>query len=342
MGNRGSTLVIGFLCVTMALVYSSILLGRSVWEQSQARGFRDAASAFQLAEAGIDDGIKRLRSDYDWTATVTSAFPKGGYQVTVTPDGARRIIDSASTVTGNANLTARLEAVVQRAIPPHFYDNAIYASEEVVLKGNAYSIVGNVRTGSDDPVQNAGNVQGDVIYDPNADPLPRFEFQQLYDLAQSQGNVYDDARLQEIQRGQDAFPAEFCYSPPTDPADPSTCMPNINYITEDLVLNGNIGTIGGFFVVVGDVLTNPSATEDTTINGVGSVDGAIYTTGDFVINGGGGGLNVYGGVWAGDEARLNGNATVEYEATYLRAIERLNLSADVQLLSWRECPAAGC
>ncbi|HAM39945.1 MAG TPA: hypothetical protein DDX89_02960 [Candidatus Omnitrophica bacterium] len=340
--DRGSTLVIGYLCVTMALVYGSILLARSVWEQSQARGSRDAASAFQLAEAGIDDGIKRLRDDYNWTATATSAFPKGSYQLSVTPEGARRIIRSAATVTGNANLTTQLEAIVQQNIPPHFYDNAIYAAEEVVLKGNAYSVVGNVRTGDDDPVQNTEGVEGEVIYDPNADPLASFEFQQLYDLAMSQGNVYDGDRLQEIQRGQDAFPTEFCYSPPTDPTDPSTCMPNINYITEDLVLNGNIGTIGGFFVVVGNVLTNPSATEDTTINGVGSVEGAIYTTGDFVINGGGGGLNVYGGVWAGDEARLNGNATVEYEATYMRAIERLNLSVDVQLLSWRECPSTGC
>src|SRR3989338_6271355 len=142
--DRGSTLVIGYLCVTMALVYGSILLARSVWEQSQARGSRDAASAFQLAEAGIDDGIKRLRDDYNWTATATSAFPKGSYQLSVTPEGARRIIRSAATVTGNAN-----------------------------------SVGGNVRTGDDDPVQNTEGVEGEVIYAPNADPLASFEFQQL-------------------------------------------------------------------------------------------------------------------------------------------------------------------
>ncbi|MBI4354550.1 MAG: hypothetical protein HY595_04870 [Candidatus Omnitrophica bacterium] len=332
----------GYLCVAVALIYGSVLMARSVFEQSQAKGSRDAASAFHLAEAGIDDGIDRLRADYNWVSTTTSTLPNGSYQLTVTQDGSRRILRSISSVSGNSNLAIQLEAVLDRAIPPNFYDNAIYAAEEVVLKGNSYSVVGDVRTGSDETVDNTGNVQGNVIYDQNADPLALLDFQQLYDVAQSQGNLYDHDRLHDIQQGQDAFPTEFCYSPPTDPNDPSTCAPNINYITEDLVLNGNIGTVAGFFVVVGNVLTDPTATEDTTINGVGTVEGAIYTTGDFVINGGGGGLNVFGGVWAGDGARLNGNATVEYYAAYMQAIANLDLNADVQLVGWRECPSTGC
>jgi len=114
-------------------------------------------------------------------------------------------------------------------------------------------------------------------------------------------------------------------------------------VTTDLVLNGDIGTIGGFFVVVGSVLTDPQTVESTTINGTGQVLGAVYTTGEFRVNGGGqNGLSVDGGVWAGALARLNGSVTVQHNASYLQAIQALNINPAVQLLVWRECPPSGC
>jgi hypothetical protein len=108
------------------------------------------------------------------------------------------------------------------------------------------------------------------------------------------------------------------------------------YILTDLELKGNIGTVGGFFVVVGDVLTNPLGTYDTQISGNGQIDGCVYTLGTFEINGGGNGLNVLGGIWADREVELNGNATVVYNEDYMKAIKALNINPDVQLLSWRE------
>lgn len=341
--DRGSTLLACYLAVAVMLVYGSALMIRSFTEQRAATGYRDLAEAFQAAESGLDDGIRQLRADYNNTASVASTIGnRGSYQVEITQDGTIRTLRSTGTTSNNAGITRRLEAKVQRSIPQNFYDQAIYAAGNVVLKGDAYSIVGNVLSGSSTAVANAGNVEGDVVNDPSAAPLPRLDFQQLYDLAVSQGNVYDAQRLHDIQHGEDAFPAAFCYAPPTDPDDPSTCAPNINYITADLVLNGNIGTIGGFFVVVGNVLTDPEAVEDTTINGNGQIEGLIYTTGDFVINGGGAGLNIDGGVWAGDVARLNGSATTEHHAAYMGAVEHLGINADLQLIQWRECAPTGC
>ena len=52
-------------------------------------------------------------------------------------------------------------------------------------------------------------------------------------------------------------------------------------------------------MVVGDVLTNPDAAEEASVNGVGTIEGVIYTRGDFDVNGGAGNLNVNGGVWSG-------------------------------------------
>jgi hypothetical protein len=96
-----------------------------------------------------------------------------------------------------------------------------------------------------------------------------------------------------------------------------------------------VGTLGGFFVVVGDVITNPSGTYDATINGNGTIDGCIYTLGVFSVNGGGNRLNVNGGVWSGIEAELNGNATVTYNSDYMAAIKAHTLP-QVQIISWRE------
>ena len=293
--------------------------------------------ALYLAEAGIDRTIVQLRQNYAGTAGFTnvSGGDSGTYSVQVgVLSGDRR----ALTATGSSTLLATpvqrvIEAVVQKFIPPGFYDNIIWAAANLDFNGNAYSVTGNVIHGDTSPSGDMNGVHGTVTYNAAANPLPRLSFQQLYNIAQAQGNVYDAARL---SGGPSVFPSSFWHTPPTDPADPSTGVPNVNYITTDLVLNGNIGTIGGFFVVVGNVLTDPDASEDTTINGNGQIDGAVYTTGNFRVNGGGQGLNINGGVWAGEEARLNGHATLTYNSSYMDAIEAMDIGADVQVLSWRD------
>jgi len=230
-------------------------------------------------------------------------------------------------------ISRSVEAIVQQKIPPNFFDNAIWAAQNLDLRGNTYDVIGNVLHGDTSPAGNLGRITGTTTYDPEAHPLPRFSFKELYDMAAAQGNVYDEGRLTP---GPSVFPTSFWFRPPTNPADPTTGIPNVNYVTTDLVLNGNIGTIGGFFVVVGNVLTDPTSEEDTTINGNGRIAGAVYTTGDFRVNGGAGRLNVDGGVWAGDEARLNGYVTVSYNKAYMDALRALRLNADVQILSWQD------
>jgi hypothetical protein len=65
------------------------------------------------------------------------------------------------------------------------------------------------------------------------------------------------------------------------------------------------------------------------------VAGAIYSTGNFRVNGGGNGLNINGGIWAGNEARLNGSALLTYNQDFMRAIEALDIN-DVEIASWRD------
>ena len=324
--------LVAFLAIFAAVGVTYALADLRASQRAQAN-----VQAFYLAEAGVDQAIAQLRQNYLWTGSSNvSVGSSGNYSVQVGIDGNRRNL----TAQGNSTLLSAatpvqrtLQVIVQKLIPPGFFDNAIWASEDLDFKGNSYSVTGNVRHGDTTPPTNTGGVTGTVTYDSAANPLPRLSFQQLHDIAQAQGNVYDAARL---AGGPGVFPTSFWHTPPTDPNNPSTGVPNVNYITTDLVLNGNIGTIGGFFVVVGNVLTNPNATEDTTINGNGQVDGAIYTTGDFRINGGGSGLNVAGGVWGGEEVRLNGNATLQYNKSYMDAVQALGINADVQVLSWQD------
>lgn len=330
--ERGFLLISMYMIVMVLFMLSLAMTAHAVAEVRAAQRSQASMQALYLAEGGVDLAITQLRQDYNWTGGEGSGA-NGDFSVNVQVVGTRRRITAQgnNTMLGDT-ITRPIEAIVQQSIPPSFYDNIIWAAQNLNLKGNAYQITGDIRHADTSP-SNTNNVNGTVTYDPAANPLPRLSFQQIYDIAEAQGNIYDEARLAS---GPSVFPTSFWYRQPgtEGPTDPG--YPNVNYVTTDLVLNGNIGTIGGFFVVVGNVLTNPSAVEDTTINGNGEIEGAVYTTGNFRVNGGGNGLNIHGGVWSGAEARVNGNATLDYNSAYMNAIKTLNINADVQVISWQD------
>lgn len=334
--EQGYLLLQAYGALALLAVFALIVAGSAFTEARIAQAQHAQAQALYLAEAGIDRSIAALRDDPRWTAGF-SQEPYGDwghYSVAVEPSGTQWTLTSVGAVTAGGQSQQRtVTAVLQRALPANFYGNAIYSADAVTFHGNSYQVTGNVLSGTHTPV--GSRVAGQLLEDPTANPLPALDYRQLHDLASAQGHVYDAARLQDVQNHRESFPASFWRTPPTDPHDPTTGVPNIIYVTTTLALNGNLGTIGGFFVVVGDVLTDPDDVEDATINGNGTVQGAIYTRGTFRVNGGGNGLNVNGGVWAGREARLNGNATVQYDRQYMDALQGL-LQADVEMVLWRE------
>lgn len=335
--EKGIILVSVYWLLLILLLLSGTLVSQAIAESRSAQRSQAFFQALYLAEAGIDEAIVQLRQDYDWTAGYADAplGTAGTYSVSVSvlPAGRRRLSADGESNFFSVPMRRSVEAILQKVIPPGFYDNVIWASQNVDFNGNAFSITGGVIHGDSSPSGNLSRVLGTTTYDPSVNPLPRLDFGDLYQWAQAQGNVYDKQR---IGNGHGVFPASFWYRKPGTNGPSDLGEPNVNYITTDLILNGNIGTIGGFFVVVGDVLTDPSATENTTINGVGQIQGTIYTTGDFRINGGGSGLNVNGGIWVGDEARLNGSAALTYNATYMNAIRDIIApNPDVQMVSWR-------
>ncbi len=335
MNKKGSVLILSIFVIVILMILGITLLSQSISERNLARRYLNSTHAFWAAEAGIGRAVEELRSDYSqcganrWSGVLSSV--DGGYEVDVACSGQDRDI----TVRGFAPVAAPriqriVEATIRKDIPTNFYDNAVYSAGDVDLNGTAYTITGDVRYAGD--CDNPDYISGDIVQDASISPLALLDFPQLLTISQSQGNFYDEARLD----AGDDFPDSFWYSEPTDPTDPATGVPNVVYMTEDLELKGNIGTVGGFFVVVGDVITSPDIIQEATISGNGQIEGMVYTRGEFRINGGGGNLNVDGAIWAGEEARLNGNAHIAFNQDYMTAIEGLDIDPDAQVVSWRE------
>jgi hypothetical protein len=349
LGRRGSVLILVYVVLGVLLVLSSVFFTRIVSDRKLFDIGRERQEAFYLAEAAVDKGIAGLNNSATYSGTPTAvALGRGEYKVTVSGSGSQRTLRAYGYVPSEAGARAAraIEAIVEKQSPPNFFDNAIYSAGDVDLNGDSYSIDGKVIY-ADSLSGSTSHITDTVTKDPTISPLAQFDFQDLRDIAVAQGNLYDSARLADVNKNKDSYPADFWYTDPIGvPGDypdfehyAASGTPNVVYIEGDMVLNGNIGAVGGFFLVVGDVLTDPDNTSDATINGNGTVEGCIYTTGNFRINGGGGNLNVNGGVWAGLEARLNGNATVAHKPLYMDSIEALinsRTSVVFQLLSWRE------
>ncbi len=289
-----------------------------------------ASKAFFLAESGIHKKLYELRAPGGYTG-VEGMGPLctellGEYEVDVGPLDSvtkQREVRSIGYFPGKNTVGAAKKEITATIscpdeLPLGFYDNAMFAGGAVELKGN-YAINGDIKYG--DSIDPPGTLNAEQF----EGSFPMLDFVALKTLAESQvkpngqNNLYTASDIASNK----PFPTSFWFDK-DEPLPHIPHIPNIVYIETDLTLNGNVGTLCGFFVVAGDVITNPSADPvDTTINGNGTIDGCVYTYGDFRINGGGQGLGVTGGVWARDDVRMNGNAQVSYNQTYMDAIEAL-------------------
>jgi len=358
MNKRGVALIIGFMVIIVLAILGAAILSRGISERNITQRYKESIEAFWLAEAGVNRALNELRNNFDQAGTGLWAANLGSGSYSV--DVENIIIDGNTnkkiTVHGRVPATSprierNIEAMMRKHIPPGFYDHAIYSAGKVDFNGNSFTVVNNepapdnkaVVYAGDNEIEHPENITGTVIQDTSISPLARLDFEKLYDIAARQGYVYDAARLKNIGK-TDSFPSSFWSPQGTDgidndgdgAIDEADEKVNVVYVETDLELKGNIGTIGGFYVVVGDVINTPDVEEEAIINGNGQIQGAIYTRGTFRVNGGGGNLNIDGGVWSGVEARLNGNANVSYNETYMDAIGGMNIEATVQVSSWRE------
>ncbi|UCC95311.1 MAG: hypothetical protein JSW40_00760 [Candidatus Omnitrophota bacterium] len=373
--RKAIALIFGFMVIVVLLLLSMAVLTRSVSENRLASRNYENAQTFWLAEAGMNRALDELRADFTITAASINGgnpvgFGEGDYRVasieTIDLNTKRVTVSGYIPSSASPREQRTIVALINQEVPDNFYDNVLYSAGDIDINGAAYSVAAEDTDGDtipDGPATcYAGNlsttddeagIQG--TNNPTAvSPLPRLDFEQLLAISQGQDNVYDvlpNGDLVEPGTNNDKpLPDDFWFTDPPAPdgvdndgdgevdEEGEGGVPNVVYINGNLVLNGTI-EVGGFFVVVGDVINNPDEVFDSTVNGNGTINGCVYTRGEFRINGGGGAdLNLNGGAWSGTQARLNGSVNAAYNRTFMDAVRGLNIDPIAQVTAWQEIP----
>ncbi|OIO38907.1 MAG: hypothetical protein AUJ75_02105 [Candidatus Omnitrophica bacterium CG1_02_49_10] len=323
-GKRGFVLISAYLVIAVLAVLMTALILFLITESRSVQRQVESVQAFYLAEAALDRGISQLPGN---TTGGLFSLGAGEYDLTITPDA--RMPKSKWRIRGTGYVPSEAEARSTRAVEavlisqPLNLNQAIYTAGDVDINGSAYSIEGDVYLAGS--IDNTDNISGLINVDPSINPLFTLDFGLLRQMAVEQGNLFTAGF------SVDDLPDDFWY-------DEESKIPNVVYIESDLTLNGNIGQIGGFILVLGDVITNPGAEMDTTINGKGEIEGFIYTRGLFRVNGGGSeGFSVEGGIISGsDGIAINGNVDIAYEWEYANAIRDLGLTTTPHAAYWQE------
>ncbi len=310
--SKGMVLALVLAFLALFVMGTALYLTLTTTDFRMTKRSTYASKAFFLAESGIHKALYGLRNNADYPGEGPSAidgYPDAGeYDVVVTDVGLDKLAVSTGYFPHKNDYLAKksIEAVVSNQMPLGFWFNAVFAGEGVSLGPN--SIIG-------------GTIKKNETF-------PMLDFVTLRALAVGQNNLYTAADI----ANKKPFPASFWFDETTVPK-----TPNIVYVETDLVLKGSIGTIGGFYVVAGDVITNTSPDPaDTTIDGNGTIDGCVYTLGDFRINGGGNeGLEVKGGVWAQGEVELKGKGEIGCDMLYQNSIIP-KVTTTYKVNSWKE------
>lgn len=322
MNRRGAALIICYMVIVALSILAGAFLTRSISERSAAGKYFDSTQAFWLAEAGINQALYELRiggynvsgAENKWSGSLS---PAGQYTVDLgdlDTDGRRHItahgyVPSAASV---VRVERVIEVTVSKRIPTGFYDNAIYAAGDLDRKGNVNGTVtyAGTATGSYKDPQPTSET-----YNPSISPLALLDFNQLRVLSKEQNNYHDADHL------DGPFPTSFWYD---------TGVPNVVFLEGNFTLKGK-ESVAGFFVVGGE-----TTIYNVDLEGTASVNGCIYTRGNFSVKGGGGvDFNVKG-VWVGGTTILSGSSVITYDGNYMTAIQNLGINADVQVISWQE------
>jgi len=321
-GEKGSVLIIALTAVFVMTVLGYAMAVRSMTNLKVAHTSAALSKVFYRAEGGVDDGIAKL-SDPTlalWNSCdVSYTNPIGGEYVVKCPElNLRKITSFGDTnAIDNRAVTRVVEVYGTRIVPKDFYGNAIYATNGIRLNGNAYQVIGDIVTGYTGTISNTGNVQGDILQDADYAPLPELDLELLKQIAISQGNYYASWTILFAE-----LPTTFWYS---------AGVPNVVYVDgAGLRLNGN-DVVGGFIILADERQGSP-----VTLTGNASINGIIYTKGDFNVGGGGHELNVNGGIFSGGMTMLGGNIDVTANQAYADAVRNLNPTTGFSILSWRE------
>ncbi len=341
LGKKGSLLIAAYAILLFLLGLGGVFFARSIADRKLLNTQKDDLQAVYLAESGIDQALFDLRQNRDLADTDPDPNNVASYSFSY--DNNRSYKYTFSTSSGNKVIIGygyvlrpdgrvvegRVEAIARF---PNFYGNALYSAGDIEIKGTSYSVDGQA-VYADTIIGVTTNITGGATQDESISPLAEFNYSDLRAIAESQtnpstiagNNVYTAQDLQD----KNAFP-QFFYNQYNQPG-----VPNVVYVEGALSISGNVN-LGGFYVVVGNILDDPNAVVDVATGGTLNIDGCIYTRGELTIKGD---VSVAGGVWAGEKITLDGGIAVTYNAANMDAVKVVagdpTANQPLQFKSWK-------
>lgn len=350
----------GFSLVVVMGIFASAFVGFFALTSVGSNHLRwqtnenNSMKAFYLAEAAIEHAKDELRSNFNANPTTGDStvftLGDGEYKFTVSttanPDQKMVVGTGAVPTIADPDFTHVIEVVVEDIPPstlPDIFEGALWASGDLDINGDDRTVDGDIFAGGDINC-NPGSCNGVNDPDPEQQNDPNYPFYNftleeldaLKAISQAQGNYFAGSP------SASDLPTSFYYQAP-DPSDPTDKgIPNIVFIENDgldqgtLTLGGNT-TVGGFYVVVGDYMTNQAGGGSVSVlNGTASLDGVIYVMGDFTKNGGGNNTTVDGAVFA-KHIELNGKSRFQYNQDYVDSIENAAIdNGALESVSWNQ------
>ncbi len=328
-------LILIYLLLSLLVIILSVFFYTSIQAMKVSQRRLDMIKAFYAAEAGLDVALQDISiTPLGATFGINSATE---YAVTITPIDATKYTINSIGYWPSSKVTPRVEvqsqAVAEIIANDDFFDNALYSASNLTLKGNAYSIDGDIFYNQDCnlDVSHPENVTGTITPGEPIDFTTDIDYALLRSMAQAQEDSdFFDHTVDVSDFSSSNLPVSFWY-------DMANGIPNVIYVegTGDLGISGTM-VVGGFVVVTSG---------DCQISGTVTLDGCLLSTDDLKVSGT---ISATGGLWAGgiidderankDGAFISGNITLTYDQTFMDAIESMSFLAagNTVLVSWQE------
>jgi len=343
--RKGFALILVYSLLAFTILILGMFFYTSIQSMRICQRRADFIGAFYAAESGIDVCLQSLPI----ASLPMPNIPNGSfgtpnvseYSATINPfdplEGSftKWMINSIGYAPSSASVPrveVELEVVADFLNAGNFFDNALYSATDLTLKGNAYTIDGDVYydENSSLDVNNPDNITGDITSGETIDFVTDINWEFLRNMAAAQEpDVYNHV-IDVGDFSTSTLPPSFWY-------DEANGIPNVVYVegSGDLTISGNI-TIGGLLVI---------ASGDCEIVGTVTLDGCLLAMDDLKISGT---VDATGGVWAGgvvddesgnkDGVFVSGNIILTYDEGYMDAVESINFinAGFPRVLFWRE------
>jgi len=260
--RKGIILILVYALVALIFIVLGVFFYTSMQSMKTGQRQNDFLKAFYAAESAVDSAILNLpaHSFPMPNIAVTNIGASAQYSAVITPFDATQvpftkwIIRGTGFVPNSATaprVEVEVEAIVEEQVRESgFFGNAIYSASNLTIRGNSFSIDGDVfyDENSTFNVQHPENITGDVNSGEPIDFTTDIDYNLLRTIAANQQatDVYDHV-INVSNWGSSTLPPNFWY-------DQANGIPNVIYVegTGTLTISGNRNMAGFIVVTSGD------------------------------------------------------------------------------------------